>query len=940
MSSLSKLKRIALLAAQALSLGLVAAWVTIPASAIFVQRYGSNRLPWTYIGAAILGVAASVALSAALRRLPLVVVTIRVLTCLAAALTAGYVGLALGAEWVAIPLIVVFPVLIPVGFMFVVGQAGEMLDVRVLKSSYGRVVAGFALGFVAGGLAAPALLSLLGTTESLVGCAALASALFVGVVAVTSHLVPELHAHAGADDDTAAPSIGELLRDRYVVLLAAFQMLSAVESQWLDFLVVDRASRRYESSEALAAFIGRFTAISYGADLIVLLLIAGWVLRKFGLRIGLTVHAAGVLGALVATTVATALTGSASTLVFVLLVGARVSDIALGDGASRTSLGAAYQAVPKRQRLAAQASIEGLAVPLAIGFSGVALLVVEQVANIGGRTLVVLTAVTVAIWLAIAIALYRGYRVTLLANLRHRVLDPAELTIDHPSTLAAIDRLISSDDERDVRLGAHALKQAGHELLVSHLMKLATDDRVGVRTLVLQNLAPTEPQLAAEIARSGLTHLDPAIRAVSLGSLGDLGDASDVPLVEPLWDDIDEDVRVAAAGALAHLGSTDAHDRVTNDLGRLAVSSSPDDRIVAARVLGVCAGVPSIHRDSLDRLLGDECVDVRRHALDSVAWPDDASRLSQVMACIDERELSGPTVDALLRVGADTVERLAQGLEANSGWSRFAQEQAARVCRMVGGEEALATLVRHVDHPNRDVGLVVRQQLAILVWERGDPTTLELVSREISPALATDLRFASNVLAAMVTLGGSNQVRAVLTGLDDELMLAQRRALALLTIRYGPDGVGSVAFQLAQPDVRLQALALEWLDVTLVGTDRAAIALLEPGLSAARRLQALNREPRTGSQGTRDVLYDLVHDAGNDWRRPWLAACALAAAFDRGDGFAMSYVDGREPLRDEATASSSSPWYAAPIVAETLEGLRVRLDRPTRDFSAASTQRE
>ena len=54
------------------------------------------------------------------------------------------------------------PIVVPVGFIFVVGQAGMLLDVRVLKALYARVVAGFALGFVAGGLAGPLLLALLG----------------------------------------------------------------------------------------------------------------------------------------------------------------------------------------------------------------------------------------------------------------------------------------------------------------------------------------------------------------------------------------------------------------------------------------------------------------------------------------------------------------------------------------------------------------------------------------------------------------------------------------------------------------------------------------------------------------------------------------------------------------------------------------------------------
>ena len=52
--------------------------------------------------------------------------------------------------------------------------------------------------------------------------------------------------------------------------------------------------------------------------------------------------------------------------------------------------------------------------PLAIGFSGAALLLVNQLADASGPVWVVLTAVCVAVWLGVSIALYRRYRVTLL----------------------------------------------------------------------------------------------------------------------------------------------------------------------------------------------------------------------------------------------------------------------------------------------------------------------------------------------------------------------------------------------------------------------------------------------------------------------------------------------------------------------------------------------
>ena len=94
-----------------------------------------------------------------------------------------------------------------------------------------------------------------------------------------------------------------------------------------------------------------------------LLVLAGVLLRRFGLRYGLTANALAVLTVLGAIIVAGSFHGMGATIVFVLIVAARVTDLTFADGAARTSLSAAYQAVPTRLRPVAQASVEGLAVP-------------------------------------------------------------------------------------------------------------------------------------------------------------------------------------------------------------------------------------------------------------------------------------------------------------------------------------------------------------------------------------------------------------------------------------------------------------------------------------------------------------------------------------------------------------------------------------------------
>ncbi len=212
-----------------------------------------------------------------------------------------------------------------------------------------------------------------------------------------------------------------------------------------------------------------------------------------------------------------------------LVVATRVSDLVLADGAARTSLSAAYQAVPTPVRLSAQAAVEGLAVPVAIGLSGLMLMVMRWTVGTDGMALPILTSIVVVAWTVVALFVYRDYRVNLIANLRHRSLDPAELTVEGASTLAAIHRLIDSTDERDVRLGLDTLTSVGHPDLSPCLQSLAMDDRVGVRSDVLDRLVRVDPAAAATAARDGSATPQPgstkrrvSARSEMAGSAADL----------------------------------------------------------------------------------------------------------------------------------------------------------------------------------------------------------------------------------------------------------------------------------------------------------------------------------------------------------------------------------------------------------------------------------
>ena len=205
----------------------------------------------------------------------------------------------------------------------------------------------------------------------------MAQLIFLGLLLATERRFPEIRAEQVADaPPVVRPPLRTLFVPGLVLLLLGYQVLSAMGSQVVDFLLFDRAAAQY-SGDDLTRFLSTYTAVLNLADILFLALLAGPLLRRFGLRLGLTFNPAIVAGVLAVMAVVSVGPGSASFALLVLAAVLRIGDIAATDGTTRTSINAAYQIVPADERLAVQSVVEGIGVPVAIGATGVLLLVLS-----------------------------------------------------------------------------------------------------------------------------------------------------------------------------------------------------------------------------------------------------------------------------------------------------------------------------------------------------------------------------------------------------------------------------------------------------------------------------------------------------------------------------------------------------------------------------------
>ena len=563
-----------LLIAQAVAFGMTSALLLVPANAIFLDAYGSSWLPATYVAIAAVGIPMSAGVAQAVRRFPLFVVAAVVLSAFAAMFFSSWLVLVAGGSWISAPLLVSFPILIQIGFVFIGGQAGRMLDVREIKVHFPRIVLGFAVGFMAGGVVSIPLLTLLGSTRNLLLATTMFELAFLGLLIVTQRRHPAaLSQHDDGGPATGRrPPLRQLLTKPFVLLVFGYQTLSAMGSQVVEFLFFDRAAHRY-SGDDLTHFLAQYTVILNLVDIVFLAVLARFLLQRLGTRFGLVANPLFVTALVGAMLVPLALAGGGSFGLFTLAALARITDLALTDGTTRTSINAAYQVLPVDERLAVQTGVEGIGVPAAIGVTGVLLLVLQLLPGALAAVIVFGVVVCVA-WTVVAVSMARAYRRALAASLQCRILTDGSVDLHEETEAAALHGLLVSDDVNEVRLGLDLVAGEASPAVIAELERLVNDARPAVRLGALTRLSLLDgvanSRLAAEISASAFS-AESADRRAAAGALAVTG--GDRSVLSRLLADDETTVRLAA---LSSVGSDDVSmvDLVIDALGHTSTAAA------------------------------------------------------------------------------------------------------------------------------------------------------------------------------------------------------------------------------------------------------------------------------------------------------------------------------------------------------------------------------
>lgn len=836
--------RLALLGGQTVALGLLEAFLVVPASALFLSTYGAQRLPWAYLVVALAGILTSALVTRASRTMSLgrlgAVLVAAYILIVTLSWFALYFWEAMGATFV---LVVLFPLSIPLGFVIVGSQAVRLYDVRELKAQFPRAVAGFPAGFALGGLAAGVLAGLFGDVAHLLLVGVLCALGLLGLVLYTAREFPaELLARPEPAPDTEQPedsaddgSRWTSLRDRLVVGVLAYQLLSGSVTQLLDYMVWERAAAAFPQPAPLARFQGFYGATLNIVSIVFVFVVASWLLRRYGVRVGLAANPALVVVACIALVTIGHGPGIVGFGFLAAACVAQIADITTTDGLTRTSVAATYQALAPDRRLRTQAIAEGAGTPIAIGLAGVLLLLVQAL-DLSVLAVAWLVLGMSVVWLVIASATYRSYAVRLADVLRHRAWDPRALRVDGPVTEAAVRRLLESHDPRERLTGLEALADSGSTALDVELSRALHDDDARVRLLAV-DLVGSDDLSGRPTVRDALVDVLDRTQAGVRAAAALVGRHDDVaPSSQSVWADAvtGPDATLAESAVAGAARAPHPAHLVT----LLEVAGRPDPPLAIVEALAAHSGRLDSTLTSLWGLPADTASpDGRRRAIvvRAVAGAGRSAARASLLARLDDPGL--PRSD---------VRLIVDGVRPSSWTRRPSTVPAATVSGRIEQEAARV--------------LAILRGLGRLDGPASSPTAESGLGLSTGPG--TGLGIARDAFR-------------------DELGEAQRHVEILFGATATPAGTAWFLQALKGQDSALRATAIELAEATF-GRRRGPliIAVLDPALDDEARISALEAAGAGDDADGPDRatwLAGVALDSSGTWDSPWLQSSVLRA---------------------------------------------------------------
>jgi AAA family ATP:ADP antiporter len=827
--------------------------------ALYLARFSTEGLPWLYVGSAAATALAGAAFTRVAARARPEEIGPVLGVALAASLVAFRLALDGAGPWVLAALWVWVEIAGTLAVIQFWNVANDVHDARAARRLFAWIAAGGAAADLVLGGAVAGASSRAGPAGLLVLAALLHAAAGFLPSAASARAHPAL---ARARPRPRGPLRGAgLLRSPYLRAIAGLTFLGFLAITFVDYQFKAAAARRFGADgQAMAGFFGAFHVVAGAAALAVQLLLTGRVLERLGVGASLSILPAAVGGGSLLAALVPGL-GSAAV--------AKGADHAVRYTVTESASQLLYMPLAPGRRQEAKAFVDGVVRPVTVALAGVAL---AAWAPPAGAAAALAAAGFAALWLAGLARLEPEYLRSLRQGLRSPPRSPGALPA---AEVGAIRSALSSRDPAaaevaldlagacGVRLGHDAAPLLSHASPRLRARACAYLARVGERRLSMAVLERIED-------------VDPEVRVAAARAFAALARGEELRAVEPLLVHPEASVRAEGAAALVRGGEPAGARAGRAVLESLAAGDEPSDREHVARAIAL-AGTPQLV-PLLQTLLEDPSAPVRRAALRSAATLRAPDLVPALVRALADRRTSETAAEALGSYGPGIEGALRDVLRDPHAPPDVRRAVPLALGRL-GTPAAAAALAEHLDEPDARLRRAVDRALAAVA--RAQPE-VPLDRDRLRRACLVEIEKGYRALAAAEALaldaappvgapaaGGATRT-ALGLALAERADRAGRRSAGLVALLSPDASLDPVLLALDGESPAHRAGALEILDHVLEPRLKRLLVPLLDGRSRAARLREVSAVLRLPRRPGKAWLAALAADEDD-----WIAAAAL-----------------------------------------------------------------
>ena len=633
-------------------------------NALFFERIGPQALPVMYLAQGVTGLVAMLVLTGSLARFDRRRAYIVMPALLAAVVVVERAIVATDVHWIYRALWLTVAVATLVQSVYLWGAAGAVTDTRRAKRLFPLFGSGSILGSVVGGLLTGPLAGSIGIRNLLLvwaACLVGASVLGAGVLGVRreGRIVRGRARRRPSALRDITDALSFVRRSPLLMWMTGAGVLFSVLFYSLFLPFAQAATARYPDPEALAGFLGVFSAAVTIVAFVISILFANRLLAWLGAAAVILVLPAlygGSFGILLASSA------------FTTLVVTRAAVMVWLQGVASPAWETLVNVVPEVRRDQVRAFISGGPSQTGTAIAGVLTLVGQQALTATQLSIIGLAVAAVTIWAAWRIRRsYTGALVDALRAGRPSVFEgrpvqgtPVVLELDATAIGLALEAS-RDEDPRVRRLGVEMLAAGDDPRVRAELEDRTKDVDAMVRALAIDGLSGSEGVDGSVLTRAlgdeaAIVRLA-AVEAIAEGSRGFRLEERLGPL------QADPDPVVAAAVGVALLGGPSRSGAVES-VRRLLSHDRDDVRVAAVRKLRA-ASPDDVIALALP-MLEDPSPAVRTEALRTLASAAPEPALAPVLGALEGQDASlrEAALDVLvgldLRDQAPVIERLAR----------------------------------------------------------------------------------------------------------------------------------------------------------------------------------------------------------------------------------------------------------------------------------------